>query len=317
MNGVKGIHHITAIAGSPQENINFYNDLLGLKFLKRTVNFDDPYTYHFYYGDETGTPGTILTFFPWGKEAMRGKRGSGQVTTISFSVKKNTLPYWIERLKKAGVNVSDIFSRFDEEVILFEDPDGIEIELISASNDNRPGWDNGQIPSEYSILGFYTASLSETNAEATKNLLTDQLQYKKTKKDRNRIRFESGEGEPGTYIDVVETASGSKGLMGVGAIHHIAFRAKDDMHQLELKKILDEKGFNVTPVIDRNYFHSIYFREPGNILFEIATDPPGFLIDESKEELGKHLKLPSWYEVRRKEIERRLPDIMVNNYKAK
>lgn len=307
--GVNGIHHITAIAGNAQKNIDFYTKILGLKLVKKTVNFDDPYTYHFYYGNENGSPGTILTFFPWGNKGSTGRRGSGQITAISFSVPENSISFWKERLKKFDINVSDSFKRFGEEAVQFEDADGFQIELVASSNDERNGWNNGDIPEENSIRGFHSAALSEVLLNKTEEMLISLLGFRKTAEENNRYRYESGSGGPGNIIDILVVPDLIRGIMGVGAIHHIAFRASDNNHQLEIKKLLEENNVNVTPVINRNYFHSIYFREPGNVLFEAATDPPGFLIDEDKELLGKQLKLPDWYEPKRIAIEKALPPV--------
>lgn len=307
MNKVLGIHHITAIAGDPQKNVNFYTGALGLRFIKKTVNFDDPFTYHFYYGNESGDPGTVLTFFPWGKDAIAGRKGNGQVTTISYSIPKASLDFWKERLHKNQIDFS-VYKKFDEDVILFSDHDGFESELIPCE-DVRSGYDLIDVPAEHSIRGFHSATFSLPSKDKTENVMTDFLGFEKIAEDENRIRYHSNEGKPGMLIDILVLPDNISGRMGTGAIHHIAFRARDDEHQLEFQKELKNGGLFVTDVMDRNYFHSIYFREPGNILFEIATDKPGFLIDESKENLGTHLKLPPWEEARRNVIENALTKI--------
>lgn len=308
---IDGIHHITAIAGDPQENINFYINVLGLRFIKKTVNFDDPHTYHFYFGNEVGSPGTILTFFPWTSGGIKGRRGVGQIITISFSVPQNALSYWIERLKKFNFHPSDIFKKFGEDAILFEDYDGFQLELISSKKELREGWNNGDVPSKFSIRGFHGAVLFEESSERTAELLTKFLGFRKMGEEEDKIRFECGKGGAGTYVDIYLNPNSQPGRMGVGAVHHIAWRVKNDDEQIKIQSNLLDEGYNVTDIVDRNYFHSIYFREPGNILFEVATDPPGFLIDEKKEELGTHLKLPAWLEGRRSEIEGSLPQIKI------
>jgi len=311
---VNGIHHVTAIAGDPQANLDFYSQILGLRFIKKTVNFDDPFTYHLYYGDETGSPGTILTFFPWSTRGFKGKKGVGQITTMSFSVSFTSLDFWLERLRNNNINFTGPFKRFEEEVLLFEDPDDFEIELIASKEEDRFPWQRGEIPSEHSIRGFHSIALSERFYEDTGNFMVDLLGFKKHLISGNRVRYSSGEGGPGKYIDILSTPDLQTGRMGVGSVHHVAFRTENDNSQIELRDKLLKNNIDVTPVIDRNYFHSIYFNEPGNVLFEIATDPPGFLTDESKNELGQNLKLPKWFEANRAEIEKTLPKLKVPSY---
>lgn len=309
--GVHGIHHITAISGDAQKNFDFYTGILGLRFIKKTINFDDPHTYHFYFGNYEGSPGTILTFFPWGDHAVKGTKGAGQISAITFSVQSSSLPFWEERLKQFNIVYSGPFKGFDEEVIMFYDHDGFELEICGSTEEKRKGWSNGEIPEEHSIRGFHTALFAEEIKEGTEELLIEHLGFRKLKKESNRTRYESGTGGPGTYVDILEVLNGLRGRMGVGINHHIAFRIKDDEAQIELRKYLTKNGYVVTDVRDRNYFHSIYFYEPGGILFEGATDPPGFTIDETLEELGTHLLLPPWFEKDRSEIENVLPQLMI------
>ena len=304
---IKGIHHITAISGDPQKNLEFYSGFLGLRFVKKTVNFDDPYTYHLYYGNETGDPGTIITFFPWGENALKGRKGNGMVTTISYSAPLAGLDFWLKRFAESNKEYHGPFNRFGDEVIIFEDHDGIENEICFTSDDQRKGWDNGFIPEEYSIRGFSGATLTISDRIGTEDLMINHLGFSRKDETANRFRYKSGEGGPGTFIDLLIYPDSPHGRMGVSAVHHIAFRAENDDVQLTLRKRLSTNGLSVTPVINRNYFKSIYFREPGNVLFEIATDPPGFMIDESLEGLGVELKLPEWYENMRGNIENRLP----------
>ena len=328
---ILGIHHITAIAGNPQKNIDFYTGFLGLRLVKLTVNFDDPQTYHFYYGDDIGRPGTILTFFPW-QGMPKGFRGTGQVITTSFLIPENSIEYWVNRLKSQGVNYTGPTKRFDDEqVVTFYDPDGLEIELVAHKNAETKKdhvWRKGPIPEEYATRGFYSATLSLEGYERTADLLVENMGFSKTKSDGSRFRFEIKDKEkiiddfygnkekreldllnsPST-VDLVCLPYTQRGSMGVGTVHHIAWRTPTDASQLDMRKIIVNTGLDATPVIDRTYFHSVYFREPGGILFEIATDPPGFMVDQKEEELGQKLLLPEWLEPDRKYLEKVLPKI--------
>jgi glyoxalase family protein len=349
--GVLGIHHITAIARNPQRNVDFYSGLLGLRLVKLTVNFDDPTTYHLYYGNSLGTPGTILTFFPW-SEAPTGYRGTGQVTTISFLIPGGSMTYWIDRLKSNGISFVGPSERFGDEFVSFHDPDGLMLELISPSSidsqaqlhlqqtDNNI-WKESPISKEHAIRGFHSATLSEEGYERTASLLADTLGFKLIAKDNREDRFRFGivkknnsnqdvdarttqssssssssSSSIGSFVDIVCQPEISRGYVGIGTVHHIAWRAANDKHQLDLrKKIVKEAKLNPTPVIDRTYFRSVYFREPGGILFEIATDPPGFAIDERPEDLGKQLKLPQWLEPVRAKLEQLLPPIKTSQHR--
>lgn len=310
-NKLKGIHHITAIAGDPQKNIDFYVNVLGLRFLKKTVNFDDPHTYHFYYGDENGNPGTILTFFPWTERGFKGKRGNGQIAAISFSIPSSSMDFWMEHLTKQKINFAGPVKRFNEQVLIFEDHDEFELEIIASKEEKREGWDSRYIPKEHSIRGFWGASIWHQKTEITESFMSSLLGFNKVDKTENRTRLTLADGGTGTYVDLISLPKQQKGIMGVGAIHHIAFRTANDKDQLEVREKIISRKYDVTPVIDRNYFHSIYFKEPGNVLFEVATDPPGFFVDETQETLGKSLKLPEWYEPRRSEIESSLPKVTI------
>ncbi len=302
-NTIAGFHHLTAIVGDPQQNVDFYTHVLGQRLVKRTVNFDDPGTYHLYYGDEVGTPGTIITFFPW-PNAPQGRRGAGQIVDISFSIPATALDYWVERLVLHGVTVTGPVARFNEQVISFLDPHGLSLELVAHQEvDSRSGWKKGPVPEAYAIRGFYSVTLAENNQEQTATMLTDVLGFRPLKQEGNRFRYETGTGGPGAIVDVLSLPDQPRGRIAVGTVHHVAWRTEDDAHQLDWRQHLLSRGSDVTPVLDRQYFHSIYFHEPGGVLFEIATDPPGFAIDEPVEELGTHLKLPPWLEPRRPQIE--------------
>ena len=321
-----GIHHITAIAGDPQRNLDFYTETLGLRLVKRTVNFDDPGSYHFYFGDNIGSPGTIITFFPW-PGARQGSRGSGQVTTVSFAVPPNAIAFWKERLRANHVIAEEIGGRFGSNTLRFLDPDGMRLELIathvipsgaegsrgSCLKDSTAG--SLDVARDDRIGGFAAPTLEVRKPEETADLLTEILGFEFVAEENNRRRFRGSGSNASAEIDLVSSETGF-GQIAVGTVHHIAFRAADDEEQLRVREQLVARGLNVTPVIDRQYFHSIYFREPNGILFEIATDEPGFLIDESADELGETLKLPPIYEPNRDEIEHVLPTIHLHHSAA-
>jgi glyoxalase family protein len=308
---VLGIHHVTAMAGDAQANLDFYTRVLGLRLVKRTVNFDDPGTYHFYFGDKTGTPGTLLTFFPWGARSLRGRIGTGQVSATSFSIPASSIPFWKDRLAKLDVPVEGPVLRFDESVLSLRDRDGAALELVASAGDARPGWSNGDVPIHNAIRGFHHASLSLAGYERTAQLLTKTLGLRASGEAGNRFRFIAGDGAPGAILDLVCEPGRMRGSMGVGVVHHIAYRATDEDAQRALRARIVEDGHDATPVLDRQYFRSIYFREPGGVLFEIATDGPGFAIDEPVGELGRHLKLPPWLEPQRGAIEAHVTPITV------
>lgn len=294
-----GIHHVTAMAGEPPQNVDFYTRVLGLRLVKRTVNFDDPGTHHLYYGDEVGHPGTIMTFFPW-PGARRGRRGTGQVITTSFAVPAASLGRWHERLKRAGITV-ERDTAFDEEVLAFADPDGLSLELVGTDGVDAAAGD--------AILGFAYVTLSEQGYEATVRLLTDVMGFRKTGESDNRFRFALGAAGLATRVEVRCMPDAPPGRVSVGTVHHVAWRVAGAAEQRGWRERLVAAGLNVTPVLDRQYFQSIYFREPGGVLFEIATDPPGFLIDEDRERLGTDLKLPPWLEPQRARIQQALPPL--------
>jgi len=308
-NEILGIHHVTAIAGEPQQNIDFYAGFLGLRLVKLTVNYDDPGTYHLYYGDGIGHPGTILTFFPW-PGAPKGRKGTGQLTTTSFSMPRGSVGYWVERLSERGIRFEGPTDRFGDQVISFSDPDDLKLELVAhAGAETRSGWNRGPVPREHAIRGFFGVTLSEEGYERTASLLTETMGFRLVKEDGNRFRYEVGAGGPGAMVDVLCQPDAPMGLVSVGTVHHVAWRTPTDEKQIEWRKDLVKARLNVTPVIDRKYFHSIYFREPGGVLFEIATDPPGFTVDEREEELGTRLMLPSRLEPLRADLDHVLPPV--------
>lgn len=305
-----GIHHVTGIAGEPQRNVDFYAGILGLRLVKRTVNFDDPTTYHFYFGDTEGRPGTILTFFPW-PNTRRGRQGAGQVAVTSFAIAPSSVGFWIERFINKRVEFTPPQTRYeDERVIAFKDHDGFMAELVAYPGaESRAGWDCSFIPLEHSIRGLFSVTLWQDSCEATGKLLRDSLGFRLVREQGSVFRYAAGDEGPGTIVDLRCVPGLWAGVMGAGTVHHVAFRARDEAEQLAARDDLSAVGMNVTPVLDRDYFKSIYFREPSGVLFEIATDTPGFLVDETRESLGAALKLPEWLEPRRFEIEALLPNI--------
>ena len=308
---ISGIHHVTAIGGDPQRTVDFYAGVLGLRLVKQTVNFDDPGTYHLYFGDELGRPGTILTFFP-SPGAPRGHRGTGQVTTVSFSVPGSSLGFWVERLAARSVASEAPRSRLDEEVLVLQDPDGLQLELVADTyGDARTPWEDGPVPPEHAIRGFSGVTIAEENPERTVSLLTEIIGFRQVREAGNRVRFEVGQGGPGSRVDVLSLPSEPRGRVAVGTVHHVAWRTPGDAEQMAWRERLAGHGLQVTPVVDRRYFRSIYFREPGGVLFEIATDAPGFAVDEQPASLGTDLKLPPWLETARPRIERSLPALQL------
>src|SRR3954453_19135748 len=300
---ITGIHHVTALAGDPQRNLDFYCGILGVRLVKKTINFDAPEVYHFYYGDETGQPGTILTFFPY-RGIAPGRHGKGMLNTTGFSVPSVSMNYWLERLKKFGVNYKSPAERFENEAaVYFEDPDGLGLELIFNDADARTGFTYGHIPLENSIKGFYGVEIWEEGYERTAAVLTEQMDHTLVAEKGNRFRF-AATTSPGNFIDIVCSPESLRGLSGGGTVHHIAFATPDAQTQIEAKEKIAKRMLNPTPVLDRQYFTSVYFREPGGVLFEIATSGPGFTIDERQEHLGEALKLPSWFESYRNKIEK-------------
>ncbi|KOR82716.1 ring-cleaving dioxygenase [Bacillus sp. FJAT-22058] len=306
-----GIHHITAIVGHPQENVDFYAGVLGLRLVKKTVNFDDPGTYHLYFGNEGGKPGTIMTFFPWAG-ASQGKIGDGQVGVTSYVVPKGAMKFWKKRLESFNIPFT-VRERFSEEYLEFDDPHGLHLEIVEREEGEVNAWTFGGVTSEVAIKGFGGATLLSTHPDKTAVLLENILGLELIGKDGDFARYRSS-AEIGNVIDLKLTAIG-RGTMGAGTVHHIAWRAKDDQDQLEWQKYVEENGYGVTPVRDRNYFNAIYFKEHGEILFEIATDPPGFAHDEPEATMGEKLMLPEQYEQSRGQIKQSLLPFEVRELK--
>lgn len=308
---ITGIHHVTAVVNDAQKNIDFYAGILGLRLVKKTVNFDAPEVYHFYYGDEAGNPGSILTFFPY-KGLAGGRHGKGMLNTTAFSVPADSINYWMERLKRFGIGYKQPVERFENEVVVyFEDTSGVGLELVFNNKDARTGFSYGHIPAVYAIRGFNNVEIWEEGYERTAALLTEQLDHLLISEKGNRFRFAATDS-PGNYVDIICSPGSLKGLAGSGTVHHIAFSTPNAGTQRELRLKIVKRMLNPTPVLDRNYFTSIYFREPGGVLFEVATAGPGFAVDEPKEQLGNALKLPERFEPERAELEKKLPPVILN-----
>jgi glyoxalase family protein len=336
-NSIQGIHHITAIAGNAQRNYDFYTKTLGLRMVKKTVNFDDPGTYHFYYGDEHGAPGTILTFFPW-EGVGKGRAGSGMATEIGYSVPAGSLEFWAERFKAHNTAHDPIAGRLGETYLSFRDPDGLNISLIASKYpDDRQGWTTAEVNAETATKGFHSVTLTLKSVKPTASVLTDIFGYELKEQEGNRYRYiaralppdslppdpqrasalgalsgfrASALGaSPASIVDLIEAPQEARGVNAGGTNHHVAFRVPNEAVQAEFREKILSKGLHITPKINRDYFYSLYFREPGGVLFELATDNPGFTVDEPLKELGDHLKLPAQYESMRAEIERSLPPL--------
>ncbi len=304
-----GIHHITSIASDPRENVRFYIEELGLRFVKRTVNFDDPGTYHLYFGDETGSPGSIITFFPW-PGAHAGRHGTGQAEEVGYAVPKSSIGWWLHRLTERGIAHEGPATRFGESVIALKDTDGHLVEIVGTDWAGAvPGYAGGSVPAEHAIRGFSGVSLWLRDGSATADVLTNVLGFTEAGTENGRRRFVSGESGIGSAVDIREIGDYPRGQLGAGIVHHVAFRATNDADQAEMADRARKAVRQVTDQVDRNYFRSVYFREPGGVLFEIATDDPGFAIDEPVESLGQSLRLPPQYEQHRDRIEAALPEI--------
>ena len=305
-----GIHHVTAIASDPQKNVDFYTKVLGLRLVKQTVNFDAPHVWHLYYGDEAGNPASIMTFFPW-PGVQRGREGAGLTTATAFSIPPESIGFWLERLKSLEVEHLGVTTKGDAEAITFFDNDGMRLELVASPGDQRSGWDgHGAIPSEHAVRGLHEVTLSERSLDATAGMLTNLLGMNLGSESSDAASFSMGEGGAGAAV-LVKGGVEERGLQAGGTVHHVAFRAPNLQTMESWRQELLGRGVNVTEIMDRQYFKSIYFREPGGVLFEIATDEPGFDIDEPLLELGRKLKLPPWLEPSREQIANMLPRIEV------
>lgn len=301
-----GIHHVTAIARDPQQNVDFYTTVLGLRLVKQTVNFDAPHIWHLYYGDEKGSPSTILTFFPW-PGISRGREGAGLTTSTALSIPRTALGFWAEHLASLGVENEVGVDAEANEFISLRDNDGMRLLLVGTDGDHRSGWDGvGRIPQEHAIKGLHSVELSEHSLDSTAYMLQDLLGMNFSAEHGDRTNFEMGEGKSGARVEVIAGVTNS-GLQAGGTVHHVAFSAPNLETMEKWQQELLQQGVSVTQIMDRQYFKSIYFREPGGVLFEIATDEPGFATDEPLLELGKSLKLPPWLEPSREQIAANLP----------
>ena len=311
MNKILGLHHITAIAGDAQRNYDFYTKTLGFRLVKKTVNFDDPQTYHFYFGNEVGTPGTILTFFPWAN-VRQGKNGAGMATEIGYSVPKGSLDFWKARFEKLDVRHDSGSERFGEKYIGFQDPDGLWLNLIETKQkDKRIGWETTEINADVAIKGFHTVTLTLNDIKATAAILTEVFGYKQLEQDDNLYRYQTDAVENAALVDLLEMPQAQRGLNAGGTNHHVAFRVKDEKTLMAFREKIVARGLQITEKINRDYFFSLYFREPGGVLFEIATDNPGFATDETVESLGSSLQLPNQYKTMRDKIEKGLPKLQM------
>jgi glyoxalase family protein len=314
MEPIKGLHHVTAVTGDAQRNVDFYRQILGQRLVKKTVNFDAPDAYHLYFGDYIGTPGSILTFFAW-PNIKRGMRGNGETAAVAYNIPVHSLGFWQEHLQRHGISTQGLEDRFGEQVLAFEDPDGMVLELVaSGPSAEIRHWEAGPIPQEHALRGFHSVTLWLDEIEPTAELLILQMGFSFTGRNENRHRFTGRPASLARTIDILHRPQQPEDLpgqaiFGAGSIHHIAFRVSSDEEQLEYQAALRAAGHAVTPVRDRNYFQSIYYREPGGVLFEIATEPPGFAIDEPPASLGESLKLPEWFEPNRQLIEASLPSL--------
>ncbi|MFC5272266.1 ring-cleaving dioxygenase [Adhaeribacter terreus] len=306
---ILGLHHMTAIAGMAKKNLDFYTKVLGLRLLKKTVNFDDPGTYHFYYGDETGSAGTILTFFPW--EGIRqGRKGTGMATEIGYAVPEGSFDFWLKRFEQYNVIYNKPSEKFGEKYLTFLDPDGLKLELVIPKTDDlRKPWETSEVKADVALRGFHNITLTLKDVKPTAEIMTEIFGYKLLEQSGNRYRYATDAVESANLIDLVELPNEDRGNGAGGTVHHVAFRVKDEDTLMKFHDKIASRGLNITNKIDRNYFYSLYFREPGGVLFEIATDNPGFMVDEKLEELGTNLMLPPQYEPRRSEIENVLPKL--------
>lgn len=304
---IKGLHHVTSMAGDAQTNNDFFTRTLGLRRVKKTVNFDDPSTYHLYYGDAVGTPGTVMTYFPFAN-MPKGRSGTGEVGVTGYAVPEGSLGYWKERLTHHGVSGLTETTAFGAPVLGFSGPDGEAFSLIEAPDDQRRGWTGHGVPADHAIRGFHSASLRLRDGGATSELL-EFMGYDRIETAGTVMRFAVEGGNEANVIDIETLPDAKPAGQGAGSVHHIAFAVENRARQLEVRRALLDTGYQVTPVIDRDYFWAIYFRTPGGVLFEVATNEPGFDRDEDTAHLGEALKLPTQHEPLRRRIEEFLPPI--------
>jgi len=312
MNSAHGIHHITAVSSDAQGNLDFYTETLGLRLTKLSVNFDDPSVYHFYFTDRVGTPGSVLTFFPW-EGVRRGRIGTSSVSAVPFAAPVGSLGQWVERLASSGARIGEITELFGNKVLRFQDPEGLPLELVETGlvGEEMQPWQSHETSEQMALAGFGGVTLAVKDKAQTVELLKDVLGYRELGNEGAITRYVTGDGVASQTVDILELPNGAPGTGGAGTVHHVAFRAADEDEQTRLSNAISEFGLQITPLRDRNYFKSVYFHEPNGILFEIATDGPGFMIDETEEKLGTALKLPPQYESHRKRIEASLPPLVI------
>jgi glyoxalase family protein len=318
MREIKGIHHVTAIAGPAQENLDFYAGVLGLRLVKKSVNQDDPGTYHLFYADAEGHPGTDLTFFPWAQMAP-SRDGYGLSSEVSLAVPPGSLSFWSARLQRYGITMSPAEVRFGQNALPVIDPHGLHIALVESEDSLGRAftpWDGSPIPVEHQIRGLESARMIERDLVVTTSFLSNAMGFSHLGTENGWHRYGVADGKSGAYVDLRENLTARRGAWGTGSVHHIAWRVDDEAHQLEVRGRVTEEGARPTPVIDRFWFRSVYFLEPGGVLFELATDGPGFAVDEDRAHLGKSLVLPPWLEPNRAAIETRLPPLMMPNATA-
>lgn len=318
MDDIKGIHHVTAIAGPAQENLDFYAGVLGLRLVKKSVNQDDPGTYHLFYADAEGHPGTDLTFFPWAQMAP-SRDGYGLSSEISLAVPPGSMSFWSDRLQRYGVATGAVEVRFGQDALPLTDPHGLRVALVETKD--SPGraftpWDGSPVRVEHQIRGLESARMVERDLGVTTSFLSNAMGFTHLGTENGWHRYGVADGESGAYVDLRETPTARRGAWGIGSVHHIAWRVDDEAHQLEVRGRVTEEGARPTPVIDRFWFKSVYFLEPGGVLFELATDGPGFGVDEDLAHLGETLVLPPWLEPNRAGIEARLPSLVMSKATA-
>src|SRR5687767_3225545 len=310
---IRSLHHVTATVSEAQDDLDFYTGLLGQRLVKKTVNFDNTHVYHFYYGDEKGTPGTIMTTFPYGQMGVRqGTHGAGQITATSFSAPPGSLPFWFERLAYAGVPFEAESSGFGESAVRFRDPSGLTIRIVESQSDPRTPWRKPDIDEAHALRGIHGVTLTVRDPKQTLSFMSELMETSVVGEQEDALRVAVNGDVPGRLVEIVRAGDAANGINGLGTVHHVAFAVDDPDQQLELRRELVRRGIPVTEVLDRQYFRSIYFREPGGVLFEVATIPPGFTADESVAELGTSLKLPPWEEGNRRNIEAALPTVKLS-----
>jgi glyoxalase family protein len=307
---IRGLHHVTAISGGARRNAEFYVRTLGLRLVKRTVNFDDPSVYHLYYGDRVGSPGGVLTFFPW-EHMRRGRPGSGELSLTDFAVPEGSLDFWHRRLGAAGVDGLRGETRFGEQRLVFADPDGMAVALVEAADDHRAPWTTPEVGADVALRGFHGVTLTLAEAGPTAAVLHHLFGYEEHGREGAVVRLLAPAAPHARIVDLVERPGVARAMLGAGSVHHVAFGVADRAEQAAVRERIAAAGLGVTPQIDRSYFYSIYFREPGGVLFEVATEEPGFATDEAVEALGSTLQLPPQHEHLRAELERSLPPLGV------